>query len=64
MPIPPRPFNLVCDKCGWKKTVAPLSDALRPGEWFEECPKCRNKKLRMQAPGWLEKAVAEVLRRW
>lgn len=64
MPIPPRPFTVVCDKCGWKKTVAPLSDALRRGEWFEQCPRCGNKELRMRAAGWLEKAVAEVLRRW
>jgi len=34
MPMPPRPFTFVCDNCGWKQTVVPLSDALRPGEWF------------------------------
>lgn len=31
MPIRPRPFTFACGNCGWKKTVAPLSDALGPG---------------------------------
>lgn len=64
MPMPPRPFTFVCDNCGWKQTVAPLSDAQRPGEWFGRCPKCGSKELRTRAAGWLEKAVAELLRRW
>lgn len=51
MPMPPRPFTFVCDNCGWKQTVVPLSDALRPGEWFERCPKCGSKELRMRRQG-------------
>lgn len=63
MPFPPKPFTFVCDKCGWKKTVAPLSDALRPGERFEQCPRCGSQALRKRAAVWLEKALAEFMRR-
>jgi hypothetical protein len=31
MPVRPRPFTFECGECGWKKTVAPQSDCLRPG---------------------------------
>ncbi len=64
MPMRPRPFTFVCDNCGWKQTVAPLSDVLRPGEWFERCPKCGSQKLRQRAAGWLERTAAELVRRW
>jgi len=47
MPMPPRPFTFSCPACGWKKTVAPLSDALSPNEWFSQCPKCPNERLQM-----------------
>ena len=40
MPIKPRPFTFVCEDCKWKKTIAPRSDALMPGDWFATCPKC------------------------
>ncbi len=35
MPIKPRPFTVVCEDCHWKKTVAPRSDALMPGEGID-----------------------------
>ena len=63
MPMKPRPFTYVCEECGWKKTVAPRSDALGPGEWFDQCPKCGSKALRMRAAGWFEGAIAEFLAR-
>jgi Zn finger protein HypA/HybF involved in hydrogenase expression len=57
MPIRPRPYTLVCEGCGWRKTVAPKSDALSPGEWFNACPKCGSKGLKLCKPkgidGWL-----------
>lgn len=31
MPIRSKPVTYSCAKCGWKKTVWPKSDALRPG---------------------------------
>lgn len=50
MPIPPPPYTLRCPACGWKKTVVPLSDALRYGiEWFDCCPQCGHKQLEKTA---------------
>ncbi|MGK0162488.1 hypothetical protein [Pseudomonas mosselii] len=40
MPIRPMPCTLKCQACGWRKTVAPASDALLPGEWYACCPRC------------------------
>ena len=40
MPIKPRPFTFICEDCNWKKTIAPRSYALMPGDWFATCPKC------------------------
>ncbi len=61
MPITPKPFTLVCEDCNWKKTIAPRSDALRPGEWFVVCPRCGSTALRVRAAGWLEAAAADFL---
>jgi Zn finger protein HypA/HybF involved in hydrogenase expression len=63
MPVKPKPFTCECEACGWRKTVAPRSDALRPGEWFDACPKCGGKALEMRAAGWFEGALAEFLAR-
>ena len=60
MPMPPRPFTFVCRKCSWKKTVAPRSDALGPGEWFKQCPKCRDEDVTMRPATPLEKLLAEL----
>lgn len=64
MPIKPRPFTYICDECGWSKTMAPRSDALRPGEWLDRCSKCGSKALTIQAAGWFEGVKAEILARW
>ena len=63
MPIRPRPFTFVCGECGWKKTVAPRSDALGPGEWFKQCPKCGSEALKRRAAGWVERTLAELFLR-
>lgn len=63
MPIKPRPFTFVCEDCNWKKTIAPRSDALMPGDWFVTCPKCGSTALKMRAAGWLEAAIAELMAR-
>ncbi|MDN5392561.1 MAG: hypothetical protein L0G00_06250 [Pseudomonas sp.] len=62
MPIKPRPLTFVCSECGWKKTVAPRSDALGPGEWFKQCLKCGSESLKVRGAGWLERMLAELLR--
>lgn len=63
MPMKPRPFTLVCDDCGWKKTVAPRSDALGAGEWFAHCPKCGSEALSHQRAGIIDRTLAEWLAR-
>lgn len=63
MPIKPRPFTFVCVECGWKKTVAPQSDALGPGGWFEKCPKCGNGGLKREVAGWVSRTLAELFTR-
>lgn len=45
MPFPPPPTTYSCPKCGWKKTVAPKSDALLPGDFYNACPSCGNTDL-------------------
>jgi len=61
MPIRPQPFTFTCSGCGWKKTVAPHSDALGPGDWFSRCPKCGNEALTMAPASALEKLKAQWL---
>lgn len=59
MPIRPRPFTFLCGRCGWKKTVAPLSDALGPGDYFERCARCGHQPLDMRAAGVFDALLAE-----
>lgn len=54
MPIRPRPSTYVCTQCRWKKTVAPASDALMPGEYFGACPVCGSSALEQREPTLLE----------
>lgn len=60
MPIRPRPCTYVCTQCHWKKTVAPASDALRPGEYFGACPACGNTELEQRAPSLMELALINL----
>lgn len=46
MPIKPKPFIYVCPSCGWRKTVAPRSDVLLPGEYYDYCPICGTTPLK------------------
>lgn len=55
MPVRPPPFTFECGDCGWKKTVAPQSDCLRPGEWVMVCPKCGGDRLKMRAATTVER---------
>lgn len=62
MPMPPRPFTLVCSACGWKKTVVPLSDAPAPGEWFARCPRCASEEVARRPATTLEKLLVGLWR--
>jgi Zn finger protein HypA/HybF involved in hydrogenase expression len=63
MPVRPQPFTFECGECGWKKTVAPQSDCLRPGEWFVVCPKCGNEGLNTKRAGAVKRWLAGWLYR-
>ena len=44
MAIKPKPYKLVCPKCGFSKVVAPRSDVLSPLDlkaMSPICPKCK-----------------------
>lgn len=56
MPVRLRPSTLVCCECGWKKTVAPLSDALSPADW---CERCGHDALSLQATSAIDRILAE-----
>ena len=40
MPVQPKPYKLVCPKCGYTKIVTPKSDASTMIEDLSSCPKC------------------------
>ena len=49
MPVQPKPYKLVCPKCGFSKVVAPKSDALSPKDLISMspvCPKCKEQMER------------------
>jgi Zn finger protein HypA/HybF involved in hydrogenase expression len=59
MPLPPAPMTFTCTQCNWRKTTAPLSDALGPGDWYQQCPTCGNPNLKVSRAS----AVASLLAR-
>lgn len=59
MPIRPRPYTVTCQQCGWKKTFAPLSDALGPGDVCERCEKCSSGDLVLTSANALDRTLAE-----
>ena len=40
MAVRPKPYKLVCPKCGFTKIVTPKSDASTMIEDLSSCPKC------------------------
>jgi len=36
----PKPFKMICPKCGYSKKVSPHSDAIGI-EGIQQCPKCQ-----------------------
>ena len=59
MPIRPLPYPLECSKCRWRKTVAPASDALEPGEWHSSCPRCNGQVRKKILSGPIQRLVAQ-----
>ena len=61
MPIKPQPKTYKCPSCSWSKTVSPQSDALVAGfDFFDECPKCGNKKLETSPANYIDVVVDKV----
>lgn len=60
----PIPYKQICKHCGWSKLVAPLSDALAPGEGpVQVCPKCGKSEFTQAELGFIEKLMTGTLRR-
>lgn len=55
MPVCPKPFKVVCQKCQWSRVLQPPSDALIPNERVERCPFCGSKKVTIKKPRWFER---------
>jgi len=56
MPIPPKPFLLICPNCGYTKTITPKSDVINLADFLSLCPKCGKRLERREKPkGFFEK---------
>lgn len=68
MPIPPAPRIYTCPACHWSKTVAPRSDALMPGDYFDTCPTCGHAPLQskraIKAQTIFAQQVAAKIQQW
>lgn len=60
MPVPPPAMTFSCPSCSWSKTTAPASDALGPGDWFAECPKCGHPDLQVSRANPLATLLAKA----
>lgn len=60
MPLKPSPVVYSCPACRWSHTVAPRSDALLPGEFFESCPRCSYAPLDTRVASVIEAAMARA----
>lgn len=49
MPIKPKPWIFKCPSCQWQKLIAPQSDVLMPGEYFDSCPECGCDSLKQES---------------
>lgn len=58
MPVKPEPFVLLCQNCGWRKTIALQSDVIMPGQMPDYCPQCHEKLTKKRA-SWLQKLIVE-----
>ena len=54
LPVQPKPYKLVCPKCGFTKIVTPKSDASTMIEDLSSCPKCEV-RMEIKYSDWEEK---------
>jgi predicted nucleic-acid-binding Zn-ribbon protein len=57
MPTKPRPIVVHCEKCGWKRTYAPISDALIE-RIPDTCPECGSTKLKKGPASIIDTALS------
>ena len=60
MPIPQSPVIYSCPACHWSKTVAPRSDALMPGDFFNTCPACCHAPLATKKANAAQAALGDL----
>lgn len=53
-------MHYTCPACGWSKTVAPLSDALGPGDFYSACPACLHSPLESRPASAMQGQLAQV----
>lgn len=61
--FPPEPYTYHCLDCGWRKTLAPKSDGLGPGDFFSWCPSCQSDNLVRELARRIERTLAKFRRR-
>ncbi|EGR0308123.1 hypothetical protein FXE20_07405 [Vibrio cholerae] len=64
MPIPLKPYKIVCPQCNWILVRAPKSDVLSPLDLPKACPQCGCESLNRQAASMVEKMLAELFRKF
>lgn len=61
MPFQPPPTKYTCPKCGWKKTTAPKTDALMPGDYYTACPSCGHTDLKVKVVSSIQGQLARAI---
>ena len=52
-----------CAACDWRKTTAPRSDVLMPGDMPETCPACQHTPLDHQRANIAQATLADLAQR-
>ena len=47
--IPPKPYKMICPKCGYSVIVKPKGDVLDIKDLIKKCPQCNTKMKRDEA---------------
>lgn len=60
MPVQPAPLTYRCPACGWSRTVAPRSDVLSSGDYFQACPACAHEPLETKRANAAQAALSQL----
>jgi len=63
MCVRPKPVRYRCRQCHWEKSVAPRSDALHPGDYYEHCPVCGSSDLELTPIGDTQEGIVSLITR-